>query len=60
MVVDTEHEKKPKFQKDLDEHGDFLTSQLGLAEAVEQPRREQWVSIEKLSSIGLKQFFKPR
>lgn len=35
MVVDTEHEKKPKFQKDLDEHGDFLTSQLGSAEAVE-------------------------
>ena len=41
MVVVTEHEKKPKFQKDLDEHGDFLTSQLGSAEAVEQPRREQ-------------------
>ena len=41
MVVDTEHEKKPKFQKDLDEHDAFLTSQLGSVEAVEQPRRGQ-------------------
>ena len=41
MVVDTEHEKKPKFQKDSDEHDDFLTSQLGSAEAVEQPHRGQ-------------------
>ena len=41
MVVDTEHEKKPKFQKDSNEHDNFLTSQLGLAEVVEQPHREQ-------------------
>nr|POE66348.1 hypothetical protein CFP56_15070 [Quercus suber] len=41
MVVDTENEKKPKFQNGSDEHGVFLTSQLGSAEAVEQPRWDQ-------------------
>ena len=41
MVVDTVHEKKPKFREDSDEHGDFLTTQLGSAEVVEQPYREQ-------------------
>ena len=41
MVVDTENDKKPKFHNGSDEHSDFLPSQLGSAEAVEQPRQEQ-------------------
>lgn len=41
MVVDTEKEKKLKLQKESNEQGDILTSQLGSAEAVEQPCRVQ-------------------
>lgn len=41
MVVDTDNEKKLKFQKESDEQGDFLTSQLGSTEAIEQPHWDQ-------------------
>ena len=37
MVVDTEKEKKLKLEKESNEQGDILTSQLGSVEAVEQP-----------------------
>uniref|UniRef100_A0A7N2M9T7 DUF4283 domain-containing protein n=1 Tax=Quercus lobata TaxID=97700 RepID=A0A7N2M9T7_QUELO len=62
MVMDIEKEKKLKLEKESNEQGDILTSQLGSVEAVEQTYWEalEWLELKPISPSIIAEMQKTR